>query len=227
MTIKGVSSMATRAILADLSQAYEKGGGDPVAIESMGGVDAARLVAEGAVMDIVILASPAMAKLEAEGHVVTGSIAPFARSGMAVAVRTGSPWPDIGSERALREAIASARKVGYSTGPSGQHLLKLCDTWGLRPAIDERMVEAPPGIPVGTLLARGEVDLAFQQRSELMNVEGIEIVGPLPDDVQALTIFSAGICRTSSQADAVRRLIDFLNSPAAEATKQYHGMEQV
>ncbi len=225
MTIKGISSMATRAILADLSQAYEKDGGDAVAIESMGGVDAARLVGEGAAMDIVILASPAMAKLEKDGNVVAGSIAPFARSGMAMAVRTGSAWPDIGSESALRDAIVSASKVGYSTGPSGQHLLKLCDAWGLRPEIDDRLVEAPPGIPVGTLLAKGEVDLAFQQRSELLNVDGIEIVGPLPDEVQAVTIFSAGICSTSRQNDAVQRLIDFLNSEAAETTKLNHGME--
>lgn len=223
--IKGVSSMATRAILADLARAYESAGGEPVAIESMGGVDAARLVKEGAAVDIVILASPAMAELEAEGHLVAGSVAPFALSGMALAVRTGTPWPDISSERALADAVAAAGRVGYSTGPSGRHLLKLCDKWGLRPGIDERMVEAPPGIPVGALLAKGEVDLAFQQRSELMNVPGIEIVGALPGDAQALTIFSAGISRTSQQAEAVQRLIDFLNAPAAEATKLSHGME--
>ena len=224
--IKGISSMATRAILADLSRAYEEAGEARVAIDAMGGVDAARLVREGALVDLVILASAAMTQLEADGHILKGSIVPFARSGMAVAIRIDSPRPDIGSEAALRDAIVSGGRIGYSTGPSGQHLLNLLDRWGLRPAIDQRVVEAPPGIPVGALLARGEVDLAFQQRSELMNVPGIEIIGPLPDPVQAVTVFSAGICSRSTQVDASRRLIDFLNAPDADAVKLHHGMER-
>jgi len=224
--IKGISSMATRAILADLSRAYEEAGEAHVAIDAMGGVDAARLVREGALVDLVILASTAMTQLEADGHILKGSIAPFARSGMAAAIRIGSPRPDIGSEAALRDAIVSGGRIGYSTGPSGQHLLNLLDRWGLRPAIDQRVVEAPPGIPVGALLARGDVDLAFQQRSELMNVPGIEIIGPLPDPVQAVTVFSAGICSRSTQVDASRRLIDFLNGPNADTVKQHHGMER-
>lgn len=218
--------MATRAILADLSRAYEEAGEAHVAIDAMGGVDAARLVREGALVDLVILASTAMTQLEADGHILKGSIAPFARSGMAAAIRIGSPRPDIGSEAALRDAIVSGGRIGYSTGPSGQHLLNLLDRWGLRPAIDQRVVEAPPGIPVGALLARGDVDLAFQQRSELMNVPGIEIIGPLPDPVQAVTVFSAGICSRSTQVDASRRLIDFLNGPNADTVKQHHGMER-
>lgn len=217
--------MATRAIIADLSRDFEDQSADRVAIEPMGGVDAARLVRNGAKTDVVILAGPVMRELETEGLIVTGSIAPFARSGMAIAVPAGCPWPDIGSEAALARAISSARKIGYSTGPSGRHLLKLCDKWGFRPLIDDRMVEAPPGVPVGTLLANGEVDLGFQQLSELHNVPGIEVVGPLPEAVQVLTVFSAGVCSGTQNVDATRRLIAFFASPVADETKRNHGME--
>lgn len=223
--IQGYSSMATRAILAELTSAYEQNGGGSVSIQSMGGVDAARLVREGAEVDIVILASDAMAALEADGHIVAGSITPFALSGMAVAVRSGTPLPDIGTDASLAAAVKAAGKTGYSTGPSGKHLLKLCERWGLMPELDGRLIEAPAGVPVGSLLAKGEIDIAFQQRSELINVPGIDVVGLLPAEAQSMTVFSAGISATTGQGAAVRKLIDFLVSPEASAAKIKHGMD--
>jgi molybdate transport system substrate-binding protein len=223
--ITGVSSMATRHILGDLAQRYEASSGDRVAIRSMGGVDAARLVRAGEVTDIVVLASNVMAQLEAEGHVLPGSIKPFTRSGMAIAVRSGASRPDIGDEEAVRRAVFEARKVGYSTGPSGDHLLQLCARWGLTPAAADRLIKAPPGVPVGALVAQGDADLGFQQLSELLDVPGIEILGPLPPEIQAVTVFSAGVCSKSPQAQQTRELIAYLASPETAEVKRKHGME--
>jgi molybdate transport system substrate-binding protein len=220
--ITGVSSMATRLILEELSRRYEASSGDRVAIRPMGGVDAARLVRAGEAVDVVVLASNVMAELEAEGHVAAGSIAAFTRSGMAIAVRAGAPRPDIGSEDAVRRALAAAASVGYSTGPSGNHLLRLYEKWGLSA---DRLVKAPPGVPVGTLVAQGDAEMGVQQLSELMTVPGIDIVGPLPPDIQKVTVFSAGVGRTAAHVPQARALIAFLISPEAVAVKRANGME--
>jgi len=222
--LTGVSSMATRVILGDLTGRYEESSGAKVDIKSMGGVDVARLVRAGEATDVVVLASGVMGQLEAEGHVLGGSVRGFTSSGMAIVVRAGLPHPDISSETAVRRAVEAARKVGYSTGPSGDHLLKLCAKWGL-PADDERLVKAPPGVPVGSLVAQGDADLGFQQLSEFLGVEGVEILGPMPPQIQAVTVFAAGVASTSSQPDAARALIDYLASPATAETKRQHGME--
>ena len=223
-TITGVSSMATRVILGELSAQYEQTSGDTVDIRSMGGVDAAKLVRAGEATDVVVLASGVMGQLETEGHVLAGSVRGVTRSGMAIVVRQGLQHPDISSEDAVRAAVEGARKVGYSTGPSGDHLLKLCAGWGIA-ADDARLVKAPPGVPVGKLVAQGDADLGFQQLSEFLGVEGIEILGPLPDPIQATTVFAAGVSATSSQPDAARALIDYLTSPQTAEAKRRNGMD--
>lgn len=216
--------MATRLILGELGQRYEAASGVQVSIKAMGGVDAARLVREGEATDIVILASGPMAKLEAEGHVLAGSIKGFARSGMAIAVRAGGERPEIGDEDAVRRAVLAAKTVCYSTGPSGDHLLQLCERWGV-PADSERLLKAPPGVPVGSLVAQGDADLGFQQLSELIHVAGIEVLGPLPPAIQAVTVFAAGVASASSQPDRTRELIAFLTSSETDAVKREQGME--
>jgi molybdate transport system substrate-binding protein len=223
--IAGLSSMATRHILDALSQSYEASTGVPVRIKAMGGVEAARLVREGEETDIVVLASGAMAKLEAEGLIVAGSVKGFARSGMAVAVRAGTPHPDINDEAAVRKAVSNAAKVAYSTGPSGDHLLKLCESWGLSPDDGDRLVKAPPGVPVGSLVAQGKADLGFQQLSELIHEAGIDVVGPLPPEIQSETLFAAGISATSSQKEQVAALITYLRSEPSDEVKRAQGME--
>jgi len=222
--IAGVSSMATRLILGELAQRYEAASGVPVAIKAMGGVDAAALVRSGEPTDIVVLASGPMAKLEAEGHIAAGSIRGFTRSGMAIAVRAGAAQPDIGTEAAVKAAVLAANRVCYSTGPSGDHLLQLCAGWGVA-ADDPRLVKAPPGVPVGTLVARGEADLGFQQLSELIHVPGIVVLGPLPPEIQNVTVFAASVAGTSKQPEQTAALIAYLASPETAAVKQAQGME--
>jgi molybdate transport system substrate-binding protein len=220
--IVGLSSMATRHILDELARRYKDANGTDVAIRAMGGVAPPRLVRAGEETDIVILAAKVMVQLEAEGLIVSGSIRGFARSGMAIAVRAGTAHPDVSDGEKVRRAVADAGKVAYSTGPSGDHLLKLCEGWGILP---ERLVKAPPGVPVGSLVARGEADLGFQQLSELIHEAGIDVVGPLPPEIQSETIFAAGVSTTSSQPRAVTDLIAYLASPPADEVKRAQGME--
>ena len=223
--ITGISSMATRSILADLAQIREQRTGRRAVIRSMGGVEAARVVRAGEPTDIVVLASKVMEQLETEGHVVSGSRVGFARSGVAGAVRAGAPRPSLQDEEAVKRAILQARTIAYSTGPSGDHLEGLWARWGIAEVISPRAVQAPPGVPVGALVARGEAELGFQQLSELMHVPGIEIIGPLPPEIQAVTVFAAGVASTSAQPDEARALVAFLTSPEADAAKRRHGME--
>ena len=145
-----------------------------MAIQSMGGVEAARLVRAGEPADIVVLASKVMEQLEAEGHLVSGSRVGFARSGIAMAVPSGVQRPSVSDEASVKQAILDARKICYSTGPSGDHLMQLWERWGIAGSVSQRALQAPPGVPVGTVVARGDADLGFQQLSELLHVPGIE-----------------------------------------------------
>jgi molybdate transport system substrate-binding protein len=223
--ITGISSMATRPLLTELTEAYRAQTQAAVVIESVGGVDAAKRVQAGEAFDVVILASDAIDKLVAGGRVFADSKVDLVRSGVAVAVRAGAPRPDIGSEDALRRAIVDARTLGYSTGPSGVQLTRLFERWGIDGEIRSRIVQAPPGVPVGSLVANGDVELGFQQLSELMHVSGIDVVGPLPPAVQIVTTFSGGVCAASADVQGARDLLAFIASPAADDAKRRHGME--
>ena len=223
--ITGLSSMATRHILADLARSYDLRTGIRVEFRSMGGVEAAKLVRAGEPADVVALASKAMRSLEAEGHIAKGSIMDFARSEIAIAVRAGSPRPGVESEQAVRRAMLEARRICYSTGPSGDHLKSLCEKWGVTETVLQRALTAPPGVPVASLVARGEADIGFQQLSELIGQPGIEIVGSLPPEIQSVTVFSAGMSVASRDREAARAFVAYLASPEATDAKLRYGME--
>ena len=223
--ITGLSSMATRHILADLAGIYELQTGIGVDFRSMGGIEAAKLVRAGEPADVVALASKVMDSLEAEGHIAKGSIVDFARSEIGIAVPAGSPRPGVESEQAVRRAMTEARRICYSTGPSGDHLRALCEKWAVTEAVLQRALVAPPGVPVASLVARGEADLGFQQLSELIGQPGIEVVGPLPPEIQSVTVFSAGVSTASHETKAATAFIAYIASAEAADAKLRHGME--
>jgi molybdate transport system substrate-binding protein len=223
--LKVISSMATRQVLADLVALYRQTAAQDVSVESVGGVDAAKRVRAGEAFDAVVLAAETIDALIASGHIVAGSRVDLVRSGVAVAVRAGAPRPDIDSEEAVKRAVQAARSLSYSTGPSGVQLAKLFERWGIAESVQARLVQAPPGVPVGSLVAEGKADLGFQQLSELMSLPGIDVIGPLPPAIQIVTTFSAGLAATSTQPEAVRAMLAFLRSPATAQAKRDNGME--
>ncbi|MBV8697157.1 substrate-binding domain-containing protein [Bradyrhizobium sp.] len=222
--LRGISSMATRQILAELAEAYAISTAEKVAIESVGGVDAARRIRAGEAFDFAVLALDALAQLERDDHIVAGSILGFAQSPMAMAVRAGARRPAISDEAAVRAAMQAARAIGISTGPSGNHVLKLVRDWGLEQELSKQIVQAQPGVPVAALLAGGEADLGFQQLSELLAAPGIEIVGVLPQAIQPMTVFAAGICKAAANAAGARAFMEYLASDRSADAKRRHGM---
>ena len=221
-----VSSMATRRLLAEYLAAFATSSPDiHVTVESLGGVEAAKRVQAGESFDLVVLASGAIDKLIASGRIRAGRT-DLVTSPIAVAVRTGASHPVIETEEDVKQAVLAARTIGYSTGPSGDHLAQTFKRWGIADTIAGRIVQATPGIPVGSLVAKGEVELGFQQLSELLHVEGIDLLGLLPPAIQSLTTFSAGVPETATQPEAVARLLAFMTSPAVAEIARQHGMQQ-
>lgn len=219
-----ISSMATRDVLAELASNYQRDTGQPVAAKAAGGVDVAKRVREGEAFDVVVLASDVIDKLIAEGRLI-GSRVDVVKSCVAVAVRAGASKPDISTEDAVKRAVANARSLSYSTGPSGVYLEKTFARWGILEDIRSRIVVPPPGVPVASMVADGSAEIGFQQLSELLNKPGVEVIGTLPVEIQNVTIFSGGVSATSTRPDAARALLDYLASPAAAQVKQKYGLE--
>ena len=222
--LAAISSMATRPALAELAERCERETGLRVEIESVGGVDAAKRVAAGERFDIAWLAADAIGRLAADGHFVAGSRVDLMRSEVWAAVPAGAARPDIGSEAAVREAVRNARTLGYSTGPSGAHLARLFARWGIAEEIALRIVQAPPGVAVGALVARGDVALGFQQRSEIAGLDGVDALGPLPEAIQNVTVFAGAVCAASARPDAAASVLAFMAAPCCDDTKRRHGM---
>lgn len=223
--LKLISSMAAREVLGELAAQFQRATGQPVTAEAAGGVDVAKRVQAGEALDVVVLASNAIEKLIAEGRLLAGSRVDLAKSGVAIAVRSGAAQPDVSTEDAVKRAVLAARTLSYSTGPSGVYLEKLFERWGILETIRNRIVVPPPGVPVGSLVASGVAELGFQQLSELMSLPGIEVIGPLPPAIQTLTTFSGGISVRCGAPEPARALLDYMASPAALDIKKKHGMD--
>jgi molybdate transport system substrate-binding protein len=172
--------------------------------------------------DIVILSAAALDELIDAG--IIAERFDLAKSGVGVAVRAGALKPDIGSSDALKRAVLAAKSVVYSTGPSGIYLGGLFQRMGISGQIEAK-VRQVQGEPAGAVVARGEAEIGFQQMSELLPVEGIDVVGPLPPDIQQITVFAAGLHARAKEPAAARALIRFLQAPAAAPIIRKKGME--
>jgi molybdate transport system substrate-binding protein len=223
-TVSGVSSMATRLLLADMTREFAAQSGIDVSFTSIGGVDAVKRVQAGEQFDVVMLARDAINTLEASGHVVAGSREDMVHSSVAIAVRDGAEHVAIDSEAALRTAVLAERKLGYSTGPSGTALLSLFERWGILETVRERLVQAPAGVSVANLVADGRVDIGFQQLSELSNVPGVAVLGLMPQGCEIVSTFSAAIGAASTCQSEVREFLVFMQSEEGEEIVRRHGM---
>ena len=216
--------MATRQLLTELARINAINEGTPLALEAVGGVDAARRVQAGESFDLVFLASDAMAKLIKSGHVFADSRVDLVRSQVAVAVKAGTPVPSIATEAEVRQAVLGAASVGYSTGPSGSALLALLERWEILAEVQTKLRQAPAGIPVALMVASGDVVLGFQQRSEMIDALGIQVVGDLPAEIAIETIFSGGVCSASKRGDEARAVLSVFAAPSHALIKLNHGM---
>ncbi|MFJ6793806.1 substrate-binding domain-containing protein [Streptomyces sp. NPDC091268] len=225
--IAGLSSMATRPVLAELADHIRLARGLAVRFDSAGGVEIARRVRDGAESDVLVLADGALAALTAQGYVLADSVRPLWVSPVVAAVPEGTPVPALRSESDLRAALLSAKGIAYSTGPSGTALTDLITRFDLADTLRDRLVQASPGVPAGSFLSSGQADLAFQQHSELMDLPGVVIAGPLPGDTAISSTFSGGVLATSSQPSRAREVLDFLASDAASKTARTKGMRPV
>lgn len=222
--IVGLSSMATRLLVADLAEEIGRRHHIAVSFTSGGGVEVARQVREGARADLLVLGDATMGALESEGLVVPGTLRPLFVSHSVAAVPDDSPAHSLTDEAELRELLVGASRIAYSTGPSGAGLLDLIDRWGLTETLRGRLVQAPPGVPVGSLLGNGEADLGIQQFSELMDVEGIRILGPLPGEAAVSTTFTGGVLSVSTQPQLAGSVLALLGSPDVAPLVESRGM---
>jgi len=227
LSLSGISSMATRSLLAELARSHVAAGGTPLEVESVGGVDAARRVQAGEPFDLVFLAADAIAKLIASGHVLADSRVDLVRSQVAVAVKARAQMPAIASSSDVRNAVLGATSIGYSTGPSGSALLALFEQWGIVAEVQAKLRQAAAGVPVAAMVARGEVELGFQQRSEMIDAPGIQVLGDLPTEIAIVTVFSGAVCSASKRVDEARALLSAFAAPVHAAIKLHHGMAAI
>ena len=179
----------------------------------------------GESIDVVIMAAPALDQLIKEGKVRAGSRVDLARSLIGMAVKAGAPKPDISTVDGLKRTLLAAKSIGYSDSASGVYLSTvLFPKLGVWDQIKSKSKQIPAD-PVGGFVATGEVEIGFQQISELRPVKGIDIVGPLPPGAQIVTVFAAGIPTTSKQPEAAKALIQWLASPAAYPTIKKTSLE--
>jgi molybdate transport system substrate-binding protein len=242
-TITVIASNAVREALAGLVPGFEQSTGHKVVTIWGGTLDISARIRDGEVVDIVILAAPRIDGFIAQGRLVAGSRVDIARSGVGVAVRAGAPAPDISSGAALRASLLAARSIVLSSGPSSVYLLDLFQRMGIADAIKSKLIQIGPGLPVGEVIsgrmilseksatsrdhasARRAGEIGFTQVSELLSVEGVDYVGPLPDDVQHITVFAAGIHAAAPEPHAAKALLKFLTAPQAAAAIRHSGME--
>lgn len=216
--MKVIASLPLKAAYRDLKI-------EPQA-EWVGIADIRKRMQAGEAADAVIGSAALVDELIAGGSLQRGSRVDLVKSGAGVAVRKGAPRPDISSTAKLYEALRKAKSIVYSSGPSGLYLAELFRKNGLAEELKDRLRQAPPGTLVGELVARGEAEICFQQMPELLQVQGIDVVGPLPADIQVVTVFSGGVPAKSTDPEGARALFELLRSDAAQPVIRRYGMER-
>jgi molybdate transport system substrate-binding protein len=221
-TIKVMASAAFREAYLELVPQFERATGNRVTTLWVPSVQMMSRLKGGETVDLVVLSAASLDELIEAG--IVGDRVDLAKSGIGVAVRAGAPKPDISSGEALKRAVLAATSIVYSTGPSGIYLAGLFQRMGIGEQLKPK-VKQVQGEPAGAVVARGEAEIGFQQVSELLPVPGIDLVGPLPSDVQQITTFSAGLHVGAKEPDAAKALAKFLTAPAAAPVIRSKGME--
>jgi len=223
--IKVIGSPGTREPYTLLVPGFEKATGHNVTT-TWGGVSAvAKRVADGEVADVVMLPATQIDDLIKLGKLVGETRVNVATSGVGVAIRAGAPKIDANSSDGIRKALLAAKTIAYSAGPSGIHMGRLIAKWGLTDQLKAKIVPPIPNVPIGEVVARGDAEIGFQQISELLPVKGIDYLGPLPADIQEVTVFSAAVHKAAGPTEAARALLKYLTAPEAAPIIRKTGME--
>jgi molybdate transport system substrate-binding protein len=226
ISIDVLSTLALRGVLVAIADDFTAQTGLSFAATYKSTNMTLGLIAQGTTADMTIVTREAMDQLVRDGVIVPGSTADLAQSGVGIAVRAGAPKPDIGSVDALRRTLLAAKSVAFSRlGASGIHFGSVIERLGIADEV-RRKANISDSF-VGEVAARGDAEIAVQQISELQAVAGIDIVGPLPDDVQKISVFAAGIFRAARNPDGAARLIAYLADPRLAGVVGSTGLEPV
>jgi len=228
--IKVIGSPGTREPYTLLIPSFEKATGHKVTTTWGGVIAVAKRVADGEVADVVMLPAAQIDDLIRLDKLIAETRVNVASSGVGVAIRAGAPKIDTSSADGIRKALLAAKTIAYSAGPSGVHMERLIAKWGLTDQLKSKIVppiptQAGPNMPIGEVVARGDAEIGFQQVSELLPVKGIDYLGPLPADIQEVTVFSAAVHKAARPTDAARALLKFLTAPEAAPIIRKTGME--
>jgi molybdate transport system substrate-binding protein len=224
--VKVLASGAVKEAALELFPQFEKASGNTVAVTWAGTVDIKKKIAAGEVFDLVIVAGPELDAFIKDGKIATGSKVDLVKSSVGVAVKAGAPKPNLKSGDDLKKALLAAKSVGYSQGPSGVYMQSLFDKMGIAAEIKAKAKVTGPGVPVASVIRSGDAEIGFQQVSELIHEAGIEFLGPIPADVQNVTVFSSGISTGAKAQTEAKALQKYLTAPAAASVIKKHGLER-
>jgi molybdate transport system substrate-binding protein len=220
--IKVLSTIGMRTVLEEVTPAFEQANGVTVTRVYDSSIALMKRIDAGETGDAAVFTAGAIDELIARGTIATRT--DLTRSFVGIAVRKGAPRPDISTPEAFRKTILAAKSIARSqTGASGLYFASLIARLGLAAALNPKII-VQDGI-VGRIAARGEAEIAVQQISELMQADGIDIVGPLPDELQSITVFSGGVFKSTAAADLAKAYVTHLASPEFAAVIRLKGME--
>jgi molybdate transport system substrate-binding protein len=220
-----LASPAMKEAYLELVPRFEQARGHKVTTTWAGTADIMKRMQARETFDVVIAAANSIDELTDTGRLMAGSRKDLVRSGVGVTVRAGAPKPDISTAEAVKKAVLAAKSVGISTGPSGVYMSALFEKMGIADQVKPKLKVPPSGAQIGELVAKGEVELGFQQVSEIVHVKGAQFVGPLPPEIQRITVFAGAVHAASAEPDAARELLEFLASPEHAPLLQKHGLE--
>ena len=223
------STIGVRSAAEALFARFENTSGHKLAVTWASAAMLVKRIESGETADVLILSRAGIETLKQQGKIAPGSDVALASSGVGIAVKAGAPKPDISTPEALKQTLLIAKSIAYSEpsagGASGVYFAKLLERMGIAEAIKPKTKYPPPGGFSGELLLTGEAELAVQQKPELMHVAGTEIVGLLPDELNLITEFAAGLMPDRKNADAAMALIQMLKSPEAGNVFRAKGLD--
>jgi molybdate transport system substrate-binding protein len=229
--IKVLSTTAMKTVFEELSPHYARTTGHRLAVELGPSLQLEKRLADGETTDVAILTTAGANDLIARSKIVAGSLVDIARSALGVAVQRGAPRPDISSADAFKRALLAAKSIAVSKpvggGQSGGHMAKVFERLGIAEAMRAKATYGqggPTGL-VGLIVLRGEAEIGIQQIAELKGVAGIDLVGPLPAELQSVTPFTAGLHTSARDPQAAAAVIEFLRTPHARSVIAAKGLE--